>query len=97
MNNLGIKVLSVFIVLLFCLSPLGAIDFNQGDNATNINNNTATIKDVNDTIKVNDSDMEIKSVNDTVVDSDNDKNNINVKIYLQMIPIQAKILVGVLV
>ena len=80
MKNLGIKLLSIFIVLLFCLSPLGAIDLNQGDNATHINNtNNWDMNDVNDTIKVNDRDMEIKKVNETVVDLDNDEGNLACK------------------
>ena len=72
MKNLGIKLFSVLVILLFCLSPLGAIDLGQGDNATYANDNNGTdIKDVNDTIennhtvKVNDSDIEIKKLNET--------------------------------
>ena len=80
MKNLGIKLFSVLVILLFCLSPLGAIDLGHGDNATHINDNNGTdIKDVNDTIKVNDSDVEIKSVNDTAVDLDNDENDVECK------------------
>ena len=85
MKNLGIKLFSVLVILLFCLSPLGAIDLNQGDNVTHSNHNGTDIKDVNDTIKdvndtikdddtdkVNDGDIEDKSVNGTDVGLDDD-------------------------
>lgn len=68
MNNRGIKLFSILVIFLFCLSPLGAIGLNQGDNATHVNDNNTNnteIKDINDTIKVNE-----------VVDLDNDKSNV---------------------
>ena len=61
MKNLGKKIFTVFIVLLFCLSPLGAIDLNQGDNSSHLN-------DLNDGSHLNDlngTDIEIKSINET--------------------------------
>ena len=61
MKNLGKKIFTVFIVLLFCLSPLGAIDLNQGDNSSHLN-------DLNDSSHLNDlngTDIEIKSINET--------------------------------
>ena len=71
MNNSLIKFLGIFLIFLFCFSPLGAIDLGQGDNSTQINdfNNTA-IEDLNDTVIADDSshdenDMEIKSDNET--------------------------------
>ena len=84
MKNLGIKIFSVLVILLFCLSPLGAIDLNQGYNVTHTNHNGTDIKDVNDTIKdttvkVNDSDVEIKSVNDTAADLDNNESDVESK------------------
>lgn len=69
MKNFLLKFFSVFVILLFCLSPLVAIDLEQGVNLTHANENNCTdINEVNGTIKVNDSDVEIKGVNGTVVD-----------------------------
>ena len=73
MKNLSIKLFSMLVIMLLCLSPLSAIDLNQGDNTPIINGtntkNDNYIADVNDTInnniKDNNSDVEIKSINKT--------------------------------
>ena len=69
MKNLFLKLLSIFLILLFCFSPLGAIGLDQGDNITHISDNDGTdFKDVNDTIDVDDVDdvdIEVESVNET--------------------------------
>ena len=76
MKNLGIKLISVFIVLQFCLSPLGAIDLDQGNNATHVNNTNNTDKiNENDTFKVNDSIDKINLNNET----DDLKNDVKCK------------------
>ena len=73
MKNLSIKLFSMLVIMLLCLSPLSAIDLNQGDNTPIINGtdtkNDNNIADVNDTInnniKDNNSNVEIKSINET--------------------------------
>lgn len=66
MKNLFLKLISIFLILLFCFSPLGAIDLDQGDNSTHVSDNNGTdFKDINDTIDVDDVDIEVKSVNET--------------------------------
>ena len=71
MNNSLIKFLGIFLIFLFCFSPLGAIDLDQGDNSTQINDfNNTDVEDLNDTDIADDSsydenDMEIKSDNET--------------------------------
>lgn len=65
MKNLGKKFFTVLIILFFCLSPLGAIDLNQGDNSSHLN-------DLNDGSHLNDlngTDIEVESVNETDVES----------------------------
>lgn len=71
MKNSLIKILSIFLISLFCFSPLGAVDLGQGDDSTQINDNITDFKDLNDTVIADDaadnddSDMEIKSDNET--------------------------------
>ena len=73
MNTLKIKFIGLLVILLFCLSPLSAIDFNHVANVPHNNNinNSFNIKklnnaiSVNDTIESNDSDAEIKGINET--------------------------------
>ena len=66
MKNLFLKLISIFLILLFCFSPLGAIDLDQGDNSTHVSDNNGTdFKEMNDTIDVDDVDIEVKSVNET--------------------------------
>ena len=64
MNKSLIKFIGIFLILLFCLSPLGAIDLGQGDNSSQINNKSSGFKDLNDTVIAAD-DMSIKSDNGT--------------------------------
>ena len=37
MKNSSIKLFSMLVIMLLCLSPLSAIDLNQGDNTPIIN------------------------------------------------------------
>ena len=63
MNKSRIKFLGIFLILLFCLSPLGAIDLGQGDNSIQINDNNGTV--IADDADSDDNDMEIISDNET--------------------------------
>ena len=54
---------------MFCLSPLGAIDMNQGDKSIQIN-------DKDNNAQINDNNTNFKDLNDTVIaddDSTHDK------------------------
>ena len=84
MNNSNIRLFSIFLILLFCLSPLVAVDLGQGDNSSQIKNNGTGFKDLNDTaIAVDDADqdkdMGIKRDNDVEIQSAsvNDSNSNN--------------------
>lgn len=66
MNESLIKFLGIFLILLFCLSPLGAIDLGQGDNNTQINENNTDFKDLNDTSN--------ETINNNVNDTTNEDN-----------------------
>ena len=69
MNNSIIKFLGILLIFLFCFSPLGAIDLDQGDNSTQINNfNNTDIEYLNDTDIADDSSndkTDIEYLNDT--------------------------------
>ena len=84
MKNSFIKFFSIFLILLFCLSPLGAIDLGQGDNSSQINNKGTGFKDLNDTVIAeddnDDNDMEIKSNNKT-----DDKKTIDKNVKIQSV------------
>ena len=57
MKNSSIKLFSMLVIMLLCLSPLSAIDLNQGDNTPLINGTDTkknnNIIDANDTINNN--------------------------------------------
>ena len=72
MNNSFLKYLSIFLILLFCLSPLGAIDLGQGDNSSQINNNGTDLKDLNDTVIDDDRDIKSDNGTDDIKAIDND-------------------------
>ena len=70
MNNSSIRFFGIiFIILLFCLSPLAAIDLGEGDNSSQINNN----RDLNDAAIAADADYDkdngIKRDNDAKIQS----------------------------
>ena len=99
MNNSLIKFLGIFLIFLFCFSPLGAIDLDQGDNSTHINdkdNNSAQIidnstdfKDLNGTVIVDD-DSSHDDDNDMEIESDNgtdDKKAIDYDVEIQNVTV----------
>ena len=99
MNNSLIKFLGIFLIFLFCFSPLGAIDLDQGDNSTQINdkdNNSAQIidnstdfKDLNGTV-IADDDSSHDDDNDMEIKSDNgtdDKKAIDYDVEIQNVSV----------
>lgn len=50
MRRLNIKLITIFIIFIFCLSPLAAIDFNQDQKATIVNDENKSIFTADDTI-----------------------------------------------
>lgn len=75
MNNSFLKILSIFLILLFCLSPLAAIDLGQGDSSAQINdNNNTNFKDLNDTVIADDTGLDDNAME---IESDNETDDIN--------------------
>ena len=53
MKNLSIKLACIFIIVMYCLAPLSALDLNQSDNNTKYSNqddNTSKIEVKNESI-----------------------------------------------
>lgn len=83
MKNIGLKFACVFIILIFCLAPLSAIDLNEDNNTKYINqddNDNAIAVDDVDTVTedVDNQTVEIDTKdNDSVVEIDEDVEDIN--------------------
>ena len=77
MNKLFIKFIGVFVILLFCLSPLGAIDLNQDGNVTHINGTDSTnVTNITNGADLNDLDDGIKdNISVEINESDNVSGN----------------------
>ena len=71
MKNLKYKIAGVFIILIFCLAPLGAIDLNNDTKYINQDNNTDSINQDNETSNIAVEDVE--SINDTDDDQTEDE------------------------
>ncbi len=76
MKNLSIKLACIFIIVMYCLAPLSALDLNQSDNNTKYSNqddNTSKIEVKNESIPVDDSQREIVDDNSSDVKVKDDK------------------------
>ena len=73
MKNFSLKIACIFIILMYCLAPLSALDLNQDDNNKYINQDTddsdIAVKDVNVTKET--TDEKSKNVDATDVGDDN--------------------------
>ena len=73
MNISSLKIIGIFIIM-FCLSPLSAIDLNQDNNNKSTDNGTndndSSIDDINNTIDNNDSEYKIEDKVKEVEDDD---------------------------
>lgn len=72
MNISSLKIIGIFIIM-FCLSPLSAIDLNQDNNKSTdngTNDNDSSLDDINNTIDNNDSEYKIEDKVKEVEDDD---------------------------
>ena len=65
MKNFSLKIACIFIILMYCLAPLSALDLNQDDNNKYINQDT------------DDSDIAVKDVNVTKETTDEKSKNVD--------------------
>lgn len=83
MNISSLKIIGIFIIIMFCLSPLSAIDLNQYDNNKSTDNECndkdINIDDINDNIDNNDSGYKIED-NNKKVEIDNETGIINLNV-----------------
>ena len=78
MNKSTIKILCIFIMIIYCLAPLGAIDLNQDNNANLYDLNDTANDTIDDASNEEEKNVEIKEINNTDIATSNstiDKNN----------------------
>lgn len=76
MNKKIFKIACIFIIVMFCLMPLGAVDLNQNDNNNkyineDFNESTFEIKDVNASSNTNSTDFNSSQANESKSYNDN--------------------------
>lgn len=83
MNKSTIKLLCIFIMIIYCLAPLGAIDLNQDNNANLYDLNDTANDTIDDASNEEEKNVEIKEINNTDIATSNstiDKNNREIEI-----------------
>ena len=70
MKEIGFKIVSIFIILMFCLAPLSALDLNAGDNNTKYEDKSINEGNINvDDVDINADDSNTKDVDTADADS----------------------------
>lgn len=74
MNKLSLKFFGIFIILIFCLSPLAAMDLNQDDNNKYINQSmdmsNIGFEDADDSIVNDDNDVQCVDKDNETINAD---------------------------
>lgn len=83
MNKISIKLFCIFIMIMYCLAPLSAIDLNQDNNNTLKELNDTSNDTIDDASNEEEKNVEIKEINNTDIATSNstiDKNNREIEI-----------------
>ena len=74
MNISSLKIIGIFIIIIFCLSPLSAIDLNQYDNNKSTDNESnyknSIIEEIKNAIENNESEYKIEEIKNTIENND---------------------------
>ena len=80
MNKLTIKLFCIFIMIMYCLAPLSAIDLNQDSNASfeNLSDSEKnTSIDISNETSIDTDDSSNDISNETSIDTDDSSNDIS--------------------
>ena len=83
MNKMSIKLFCIFVMIMYCLAPLSAIDLNQDNNNTLKELNDTSNDTIDDASNEEEKNVEIKEINNTDIATSNstiDKNNREIEI-----------------